>query len=222
MTILCEPAWICLGEPRLHLEFIAVLAASSSIQPLWSFLCLYKEQLGRERQEPTQWSLVHHQPYWAAAISSTTPPNHILDTPKFHRSRHWTYLMTTPATPRLHVARRLWYVLTPTSWCSSILVPWWSSPRSPFGPYGLSLVGTRAWHRVNCPGDDPLKIQMVRGQFLWASYCPCLACAPCAFNLSGPVLKSAELGPRCCSSAVGAVRPLREFTSQIHGQNSSG
>jgi hypothetical protein len=39
MTILCEPAWIYLGEPRLHLEFIVVLAASSSIQPLWSFLC---------------------------------------------------------------------------------------------------------------------------------------------------------------------------------------
>jgi hypothetical protein len=155
-------------------------------------------------------------------ISSTTPPNHTLDTPKFHRSRHWTYLMTTPATPQLHVARRLWYVLTPTSWCSSIPVPWWSSPRSPFGPYGLGLVGTRAWHRVNCPGDDPLKVQLAQGQFWWASCCPHPTRAPCALNLKHYVPEPFGWASRYWAPALNVVMALCKLVSQIHACRCSG
>jgi hypothetical protein len=66
-------------------------------------------------------------------------------------------LVTTPTTPRLRVAKQLWYVLTPTSSCSSIFVSWWSSPRGSFGPYGFSLTWMWARHRRDCPNVDPPK-----------------------------------------------------------------
>ena len=65
-------AWIYWRKPRLHLEFIAVLAASSSIQPLWSFPCLYKEQQGGEQKTETRFSDLCSIITWMSLSSFTT------------------------------------------------------------------------------------------------------------------------------------------------------
>jgi hypothetical protein len=150
----CEPAWVFLWEPRLHLAFIAVLAASSRIQPLWSFICLYKEQPGGGKAGtkpviPTSTS--NHSVQLQLAVLHS---RHAL----FHWSNHCACPVTTSTTPRLHVARRLRYDSIPKTWCSSILIHWWSSPKSPVDLYNPSLIGTRVWCRMNCSDVNPPKL----------------------------------------------------------------
>jgi hypothetical protein len=133
-------------------------AASLKIQSPWSFRCLFKGQTvgGKVQEQRRDPCLSPWSSYVVSDSNIALPsPNHTLDVPSSadQAAEHvwWS--------PRQHIdftwSGDCGMVQPLKSLCSSILIGWWSSPSGPFDLHGLSLVGTWAWHCINCPVVDP-------------------------------------------------------------------